>query len=138
MIDVEKLVIDLAHYIEKNHCSHEETHRGGAIWTICERCGAKWADDQGGMPEDAGEEPEVVTRAYKYLDELAKSPKPGKHVLTPQTSKMILWAAYDSMGNQILIFYAPESYTRNDAYDACKPYIPANKNMVTVSTIPHV
>ena len=29
---------------------HENTHRGGAIWTICDDCGQKWADDEGGMP----------------------------------------------------------------------------------------
>jgi hypothetical protein len=36
---------------ERNTCSHEETHRGGVLWTICNSCGAKWADDEGGMPE---------------------------------------------------------------------------------------
>lgn len=38
----------IAAYYE-NTCQHDETHRGGAIWTICDRCGAKWADDQGGF-----------------------------------------------------------------------------------------
>ena len=32
-------------------CLHEDTHRGGAIWEICDQCGAKWADDEGGRPE---------------------------------------------------------------------------------------
>ena len=32
-------------------CQHTETHRGGAIWEICDRCGMKWADDMGGKPE---------------------------------------------------------------------------------------
>ena len=32
-----------------NMCFHENTHRGGAIWTICDDCGAKWADDRGGF-----------------------------------------------------------------------------------------
>jgi ribosomal protein L37AE/L43A len=32
-----------------NVCTHESTHRGGAIWTICDWCGAKWADDEGGF-----------------------------------------------------------------------------------------
>ena len=35
--------------IELNTCEHEDTYRGGAIWTICHRCGAKWADDEGGF-----------------------------------------------------------------------------------------
>lgn len=37
--------------IERNTCTHEETHRGGFIWEICNQCGAKWADDEGGKPE---------------------------------------------------------------------------------------
>jgi len=35
---------------ERNTCQHEETHRGGAIWEICDQCGEKWADDEGGKP----------------------------------------------------------------------------------------
>lgn len=33
-------------------CLHEERHRGGIIWEICDMCGAKWADDRGGFKED--------------------------------------------------------------------------------------
>ena len=36
---------------EQNTCDHQHTHRGGAIWEICDDCGMKWADDQGGKPE---------------------------------------------------------------------------------------
>ena len=36
---------------ERNTCQHTETHRGGAIWEICDGCGMKWADDRGGKPE---------------------------------------------------------------------------------------
>lgn len=36
---------------ERNTCQHEETTRGGVIWTICVRCKKSWADDQGGKPE---------------------------------------------------------------------------------------
>lgn len=36
---------------EQNTCQHAETHRGGLIWEICDLCGAKWADDEGGKPE---------------------------------------------------------------------------------------
>lgn len=35
--------------IEYSVCYHESTHRGGVIWTICDDCGAKWADDEGGF-----------------------------------------------------------------------------------------
>lgn len=41
----------LLRYAEQRTCWHEETHRGGAIWEICDACGAKWADDEGGKPE---------------------------------------------------------------------------------------
>lgn len=34
---------------DPNACRHENTHRGGAIWTICDDCGVKWADDRGGF-----------------------------------------------------------------------------------------
>ncbi|WP_241128727.1 hypothetical protein, partial [Achromobacter xylosoxidans] len=40
---------DLLDYVDSNTCIHESTHRGGAIWTICDGCGAKWADDEGGF-----------------------------------------------------------------------------------------
>ena len=33
-------VTDLA---DRNTCRHEETHRGGVLWEICDMCGAKWA-----------------------------------------------------------------------------------------------
>jgi len=36
---------------ERNTCRHEETHRGGFLWEICDCCGAKWADDMGGKTE---------------------------------------------------------------------------------------
>lgn len=35
--------------IDRNTCQHDETHRGGAIWTICDLCDKKWADDEGGF-----------------------------------------------------------------------------------------
>jgi len=30
-------------------CCHENRHRGGAIWEICDDCGRAWADDRGGF-----------------------------------------------------------------------------------------
>ena len=41
----------MLHRDERNTCRHEETHRGGALWEICDSCGAMWADDEGGKPE---------------------------------------------------------------------------------------
>ena len=39
----------LLDHVDRNTCEHEETYRGGFIWTICSGCGRKWADDQGGF-----------------------------------------------------------------------------------------
>ena len=50
---------------ERNTCQHQETHRGGAIWTICDDCGCKWADDKGGMPK--WKDPPEWTAARKAL-----------------------------------------------------------------------
>lgn len=55
-------------FLEKDQletCRHEETHRGGVIWTICDQCGKEWADDQGGKPEFVY--PETWTKAEKLL-----------------------------------------------------------------------
>ena len=41
---------DLLERDEINTCQHDETYRGGTIWEICNSCGAKWADDEGGRP----------------------------------------------------------------------------------------
>jgi hypothetical protein len=35
--------------IDSEICTHEDTYRGGAIWTICHGCGMQWADDRGGF-----------------------------------------------------------------------------------------
>ena len=48
-----ELIRQLVEYIEQNTCQHEETHRGGAIWEICDGCNAQWADDRGGKPKFA-------------------------------------------------------------------------------------
>jgi len=43
-------------YADQNICRHDTTMRGGMIWTICEDCGEKWADDEGGFkPSPWGE-----------------------------------------------------------------------------------
>ncbi len=48
---------------ERNTCTHEETHRGGSIWEICDNCGAKWADDRGGKPQSVDPPEWVAARA---------------------------------------------------------------------------
>ena len=46
---VAKAARALARYVEQIECRHENTHRGGIIWTICDDCGRSWADDRGGF-----------------------------------------------------------------------------------------
>lgn len=41
---------NLLAWAERNTCTHEDTHRGGTLWEICDYCGQKWADDEGGRP----------------------------------------------------------------------------------------
>ncbi len=57
----------LLSYAERNECHHENTHRGGIIWTICDDCGGKWADDQGGLKPYC--EPSEITNARAVLGE---------------------------------------------------------------------
>ena len=57
-------------YAEQQVCLHEETHRGGVIWEICDSCGAKWADDEGGKPADAHDFPKPLRDARDFLDSL--------------------------------------------------------------------
>lgn len=44
-------LLNLLRRDEQNTCTHEKTHRGGALWEICDDCGAAWADDVGGKPK---------------------------------------------------------------------------------------
>lgn len=60
------LIRQMLDHIERNTCTHEETHRGGVIWEICDGCGAKWADDEGGKPPFAW--PKVVLAARSRLE----------------------------------------------------------------------
>lgn len=62
----EKLLTELVSHVEKTTCTHEETHRGGAIWEICNGCGAKWADDEGGKPKFKW--PKAVAEAMQFLE----------------------------------------------------------------------
>jgi len=58
----------LLDYSERNTCQHEETHRGGFLWEICDGCGAKWADDMGGKPEWADPPEWVAAREALALE----------------------------------------------------------------------
>lgn len=60
----------LVSFADNQICRHEETHRGGLLWEICDFCGAKWADDKGGKPEFV--EPKEISDAYRDLGEIEK------------------------------------------------------------------
>lgn len=60
-------------HIEKVTCTHESTHRGGVLWTICDGCGMTWADDMGGFKPYV--EAPKLTAARAALEALP--PKPG-------------------------------------------------------------
>ena len=62
---VMEVIAGLVYEVERNVCTHEETHRGGFLWEICDMCGARWADDMGGKPEFKW--PEIVEKARDRL-----------------------------------------------------------------------
>jgi hypothetical protein len=65
--DLRKALAGLLHHVDRNTCTHEETHRGGFIWTICGGCGMKWADDRGGFVPH--QDDPSVAQARKILSE---------------------------------------------------------------------
>lgn len=65
VMDTRTALAELLHLFEANTCRHEDTHRGGTIWTICDRCDRKWADDQGGF--QPYEDPQEVINARAAL-----------------------------------------------------------------------
>lgn len=63
--DLLEVINALVQEIERKTCTHEETHRGGTLWEICDACGAKWADDAGGKPKFKW--PDAVIKARELL-----------------------------------------------------------------------
>lgn len=70
-----ELIAGLVREIERNTCTHEETHRGGVIWEICDSCGAKWSDDRNPKPEFKW--PECVENARTLLARLNAADQEG-------------------------------------------------------------
>lgn len=105
-VDVEKALLELVRFAERQICEHTETHRGGAIWEICNQCGCRWADDEGGKPEFV--EPVEITNARNALD----------GYLQPQPRLEGKRRVPDWNGDDISLGYA---YGFNDGLDAQKP-----------------
>lgn len=58
-----KALSDALDYVDRNTCEHEDTYRGGFLWTICRECGRKWADDEGGFVPHTDPEPIAAARS---------------------------------------------------------------------------
>ena len=56
----------LLDHVDAETCVHEELHRGGTIWTICDGCGRKWADDEGGFVPHS--DPPAVAKARAIIE----------------------------------------------------------------------
>lgn len=69
--DLRSALVRLLARDQRNTCQHEETSRGGAIWTICDFCGMRWADDKGGKP--AWVDPPEWVAAEAALDSFNKT-----------------------------------------------------------------
>lgn len=67
---VVKVLEDLVDYAYKETCFHEETYRGGVIWEICDNCGMKWADDEGGKPANVHDIPKEILKAEGLLNDI--------------------------------------------------------------------
>lgn len=95
--DWRKVMRDLIAEHDKNVCLHEETRRGGLIWTICDHCGRKWADDQGGF--QPYEEPAAVTAAWAAL-KCEATPAPAATPGVPVEVRARLQQAIDDFENE--------------------------------------
>jgi len=65
----EAIIRALLDHVDRDTCQHDNLKRGGVQWTICEDCGRKWADDQGGFKPYV--DPQPVAAARLYLSALA-------------------------------------------------------------------
>lgn len=61
----------LLSFAERQICRHEETHRDGLFWEICDNCGAILPVGKGGKSEFV--EPKEIKDAYRVLGEIEKS-----------------------------------------------------------------
>jgi Lar family restriction alleviation protein len=75
----------LIDHFDRDTCAHENTHRGGTLWTICGDCGAKWADDEGGFTPYC--DPPAVASARAALT-AALTPSPTLGDLTQARDKI--------------------------------------------------
>lgn len=106
-----------------NTCQHENTHRGGAIWEICDDCGAKWADDRGGKPQ--WEDPDEWVAADKAINALRSAlaaPQPAQEPGVWCLPENETEAMHDAV---MAVIYQGVSRTRtNDLWQAYRNALP--------------
>lgn len=72
------VALDAINELDRNTCRHETRHRGGFIWTICDDCGAEWADDRGGFrPSKIAEKVDALREELHALLDEGKRKKGG-------------------------------------------------------------
>lgn len=59
---------------DRETCTHDDVKRGGSIWTICNQCDRKWADDRdGGFKPYTDPPPVMLARDLVYGAQRAKA-----------------------------------------------------------------
>lgn len=89
---IKSVIQDLIDEVDRNTCPHEDTHRGGNIWTICDGCGAKWADDEGGFVDHV--DSDAMMAARKMVSWIETDPGKANDVnLNLFWEPLMFWAA---------------------------------------------
>lgn len=100
---------------QRNTCMHDETHRGGAIWEICDQCGARWADDKGGRPE--WKDPPEWVEAEAVLSALRtghQSPQVSQEPIKPPATNPNLLAALNAAAERYALATPEERQAMNE------------------------
>jgi hypothetical protein len=66
----DRLAVALAEAVDeasRQMCLHDETHRAGAIWTVCGQCGVRWPDGVSKpLPKQPAWYPEAIQSLAAY------------------------------------------------------------------------
>lgn len=118
-------LVGLLDYVDRQTCSHEETKRGGFIWTICVGCGEKWADDQGGFKPHCDAPAVAAARAALSAPvTLARPPELSidTDALVKRLEKRVSQFDNAAMANDWSIYSRTDSKLDVDAIAALKEY----------------
>ena len=148
--DLREALSALLKYAEINECQHDETHRGGVIWTICDGCGRKWADDRN--PFKGYQEPAAITNARAAIAAHVPEAGCGNIAAVPAqpvaTSARGLLAAWQAAANVLFVSrssgqYTTDTVSRDDliqlieaAFTAAPQAVPVPANMALVPLEP--